>query len=227
MKHTVSIQRNAKWGRRQEAFVGWRLKDQEETNTKYLVGWDLWSPCLSYVILTLILALLISNFNILPPKHNLPSLQPSLLSSIQCRFPLTLGIKITSPIFIRAPTFFHLRNMRPVEPWILVTTDCLSSLQLPRKGCFHIQECWRVIWTVDTSMFPVLLKGIHSLRSFFPVFFTGYFNSSQSFQGLYSMMFQLSLLTDILVQLLHLEYNNIGLGTKQMVFILKYEDLHL
>ena len=41
------------------------------------------------------------------------------------------------------------------------------------------------------------------------------------------MMFQLSLLTDILVQLLHLEYNNIGLGTKQMVFILKYEDLHL
>lgn len=84
------------------------------------------------------------------PEHSLPSLQPSLLSSIQCRFPLTLGIKITSTIFIRAPTFFHLRNMRPVAPWIFVTTDCLSSLQLPRKGCFHIQEYWRVIWIIDT-----------------------------------------------------------------------------
>ena len=150
MKHTVSIQKIAKWGRRQEGFVGWRIKDQEETNTKYLVGCGLWSSCLSYVILTVALALLISNFNSLSPEHNLQSLQLSLLSSIQFRFPLALGIKITSTIFIRATSFFHLRRMRPVEPWILVTNDCLPSLQLPRKGCFHLQEYWRVIWTIDT-----------------------------------------------------------------------------
>ena len=39
MKWTVSLWRTAKWGRRQKAFIGQRIKNKEEEHRKYLVGW--------------------------------------------------------------------------------------------------------------------------------------------------------------------------------------------
>lgn len=148
MKHTVSIQKIAKWGRRQEGFVGWRIKDQEEIQNILL----LWPMVIMFELCHFNLGSCTSYLKFQQP---VPWTQPSIFAALiallhPVRFPLALGIKITSTIFIRTSTFFHLRKMRPVEPWIFVTTDCLPSLQLPRKGCFHIQEYWRVIWTVDT-----------------------------------------------------------------------------
>lgn len=165
-----------------------RIEDQEEINTKYLVCWGLWSPCLSYVVLTLILALLISNFNLLPLEHSLPSSQLSLLSSIQCRFPLTLGIKITSPIFTRASTFFHLCNMRPVEAWIFVTTkegllsytgilkshlNYRHNIHLPSSQCFLKGS---TPWGVSFLFFPLAILILHSLfKGYIPWCFNSHF----------------------------------------------------
>lgn len=49
------------------------------------------------------------------------------------------------------------------------------------------------------------LEGICYLVNFLSYFPTGYFDSSQFLQESYSMMFQFSLLADILAQILHLE----------------------
>lgn len=35
----VSLQRTAKWGRRQEVFLGERSENKEEKNRKSLIGW--------------------------------------------------------------------------------------------------------------------------------------------------------------------------------------------
>lgn len=116
----------------------------------------------------------------------------ALLHPVQISFDPWYQDHIT--IFTRASTFFHLCNMRPVEAWIFVTTDCLSSLQLPRKGCFHIQAYWRVIWTVDTIFLPssqCFLRVPPWGVSF--LFFSLAILILQSLQGLYPVMFQLSL----------------------------------
>lgn len=39
MKWIVSLQRTAKWCKRQEAFIAGRLKNKEEKNNNLLVGW--------------------------------------------------------------------------------------------------------------------------------------------------------------------------------------------
>lgn len=39
MKQTVCIQRTAKWGGRQEGFLGSRIKSKKEKNRKYLIAW--------------------------------------------------------------------------------------------------------------------------------------------------------------------------------------------
>lgn len=114
MKQTVSIHRIAKWDRRQEAFMGWSIKDQEETNTKYLA-------------LTLALTLLISNFNILlsiqpPPFADIIALHPVQISFDSS---VAFSVKATSTIFTRASVSFDLHNMRKAKSWVFVSTDCL------------------------------------------------------------------------------------------------------
>ena len=177
MKQTVSIHRIAKWGRRQEAFTGWRIKDQEETNTKYLIGWrhivTLFGLCCFN---------LGSYTSYLKFQHPALWIQPPPFAAIIALHPVQISFdssvafsgKATSTIFTRASVSFDLHNMRKAKSWVFVTTDCLSFLQLHRKCCFHTEKYRRAFWTADTlyssSTLSVLLKGICSLGNFFPVF---------------------------------------------------------